>query len=131
MAGRVMMGLGGYRFSLKTAAFQELTRVTEFGWTPVDIAASMPHMQRANLGSDTINLKGVIFTAYKGTIWQPEAMRAQGHQGVPMPLITGYGQWLGMWCIISLSESGTNFISVGAPKRQEFDLTLQMDGASN
>jgi len=130
MHDMVMMGLGGYRFGLSTAAFQSLTRDVDLGWQSVPRAANLPSYQNTSLGSESVELKGIIYPHFRGGIAQIAAMRAQARQRVPLPLVTGYGEWLGLWIMMKVSETQGIFISSGAPRKQEFTVSLEFKGAT-
>jgi phage protein U len=142
MTSRVMMGLGGFRFGIDTAAYDSLTRDTDFGQHAVPRASNLPAYQRTTLGSETIELKGVVYPQMGASFQngavikqgvgrgQLERLRAMGKQGVKLPLVSGYGLWLGMWVLMTLKEEDTRFFSDGIERKQGFTLSIEYQGAT-
>jgi phage protein U len=118
------MRLGAYRFSIDTAAYQNLTRSTAYRWARQERIGTNDALQFTGLGPDQIQLSGVVFTAFEGGLGQVDRMRLQASIGIPLPLISGRGRILGLWCIETIGEGQSYFVARGAPMRQEFDLSL-------
>lgn len=121
----VMMKLGAYQFSISTAAYQELTRRTEWRWPTQDLYGVLPGVQFTGPGGDTITLNGVIYTEYRGGTGQLDAMRALGATGEPQLLVTGSGAMMGRWVVESVEEKQGTFAAAGMPRKQEFTLQLR------
>lgn len=120
----VMMRLGLYKFSLGTAAYQELSRSTNYRWARQERINTNDALQMTGLGPETIQLRGAVFAAFKGGLGQLDAMRNQALLAVPLPLIDGRGRVHGLWVIEEISETQTVFAAQGAPRKQEFDIRL-------
>ncbi|MQP64702.1 phage tail protein [Niveispirillum sp. SYP-B3756] len=123
-----MMALGGFRFSLGTAAYQTLERSTEFRWAEQDRLGRGPAYQFVGLGADTITLAGVIYPHYRGGLGQVDAMRAEAAKGQPLDLVDGWGRVWGVWVIRSVRERDSNLMGNGAPLRIEFQVELAAYG---
>lgn len=119
-----MMGLGDYRFSVDTAAYQEFQRTTDYRWPKQERIGQAPARQFIGLGDDTITLTGVVYPTHRGGLGQLNSMRALAGQGVPQILVSGTGEVLGKFVIEGVDESGTIFFANGAPRRQSFTLKL-------
>lgn len=119
-----MMMLGVFKFSMPTAAYQQLTRSTSYRWARQECIGTNDALQFTGLGPDTIELTGVIFTTFSGSIGSPDRMRLQASLGVPLPLITGRGGVLGLWVVEEVKETQGTFVEGGAPIKQEFTLRL-------
>lgn len=124
----VMLALGDFRFSINTAAYQELTRSQSWRWPTVDRIGARPASQFVGPGEDSVNLSGKIYPHFKGGLGQIVAMRAQADRGVPLMLVDGRGLVWGKFVITELRETQGTFFSNGAPRCQDFDLTLQAYG---
>jgi len=124
MAG-VMMALGAYRFSISTAAYQEMSRAAEYRWAAQERVGAGDALQFTGAGPETIEIAGVIFPHYRGGLGQLESMRLQASLGVPLPLISGTGRMLGLWAVESVREDQRIFARRGAPLRVEFSLRLR------
>lgn len=122
-----MARLGDFVFSINTAPFQELGRSSTYDWQEVDRIGRKPARQFTGPGSDTITLQGVIYPHYRGGLGQIARMRAMAGRGEPLPFIycsERVGQYLGQWCILSINEDRSVFLSQGAPRKIQFSITL-------
>lgn len=122
-----MARLGAFMFSLDTAAFAELSRVSTYRWEGKNRIGRKPAQQNVGSGADTIRLNGTIYPHYRGGLGQMGALRALASTGEPLPLIYAFesaGQYCGRWCVTEISETRTVFFDNGAPRRIEFTLSL-------
>lgn len=124
----IMMQLGSFQFGISTAAYQELTRSTEYRWAKQDRFGQNPALQFTGPGDDTITLPGVIYPEWRGGGGQLEAMRKLAAEGLPMLLVNGRGTMLGRWCIERVEEKQSVFAAAGAPRKQEFTISLRFFG---
>ena len=69
-------------------------------------------------------MQGVVFPAVCGSTGEPDRMRLQASIGIPLPLISGTGRVLGLWCVEQITETQGAFVRDGAPSRQEFQLRM-------
>lgn len=124
----VMMGLGGFRFSLGTAAYQELERGNEYRWQSLERIGRHPAMQFLGVGHTTFRLKGTIYPNFKGGIRQIDKMRDQAGTGAPQFLVSAFGRIFGQFAITSVGEVQTIFFANGVPRKMEFSLELKSYG---
>lgn len=130
MANSVMLGLGDYRFSLETAAYQQFQQSTSYLWPEQQRFGRETSLQFLGQGVKEINLSGVIYPEYRGGFSQLRHMEAEAQKGVPLLLFTGTGKVLGLWVILSISETGSIFRKNGAARKVEFSLKLKYYGPS-
>lgn len=119
-----MLRLGAFKFSVSTAAYQQLTRAVAYRWARQERIGTNDALQFTGLGPETIDLGGVVFPQFAGGSGQINKMRLQASIGIPLPLITGTGRVLGLWVVEQISETQAVFAVKGAPKRQEFNMRL-------
>jgi len=112
----------GYYFNLDTAAFEELRRQTRFRWTGQERLTRSAAQQAVSLGEEKINIRGAIFPTLKGGLGQLQSLRSIGRLLRPLSLISGYGEVLGNWCLISIDEDQSNLLAGGIPRKQAFTL---------
>jgi phage protein U len=125
----VMMQLGLMPFSIDTAAYQRLSRTTEYRWTRQPLIGASDALQFVGYGPDTIEIEGVIHPQFKGGIIQVTLLRALADQRRPLPLVSGVGLYLGKWVIEAVTEGQAVFARRGVPQRQEFSMRLgKFDG---
>ena len=111
-----------YYFNLDTAAFEELTRSSEFRWAAQERLTRRPAQQAVGLGAERISLKGSIYPGFKGGLKQLDTLRSIGAQLQPLSLTTGYGDVLGNWCLKTIEEEQSAFLQGGIPRKQAFTL---------
>lgn len=135
------MKLGPFVFSINTAAYQTLQRQDQYRWQTIEVIGSELAHQYMGPGERTINLAGVVYTHYDagrqpfsaevvGTE-QVNSLRGVADTGSPMILTDGRGRAYGRWVVTSLSNSESIFHDNGAPKKQEFDLSLRFYSGGN
>ena len=125
MPTEIMMGLGDFRFSLPTAAYDGFQRQTEYRWPSQDRIKKGPALQFVGPGGETLELSGTIYPQYKGGLGQINAMRAQADLGTPLILVDGGGHVLGYWVIESVAETRSVFFADGTPRKLEFKLAIR------
>ena len=125
LQGAVLLALGSYRFSVATGGFYESQRETSWRWASQEVIGAAPRKQYVGPGDDTLTLQGTIFPQYRGGIGQVDLMRTQAGLGQPLPLMTGWGAFLGNYVITHISEIRTVFTSDGAPKKIDFVIGLE------
>ena len=111
-----------YYFNLDTAAFEELSRTTDFRWASQERLTRRPAQQAMGMGEERIKLKGSIYPGFKGGLKQLDTLRSIGAQLQPLGLTTGYGDVLGNWCLKSIEEEQGAFLQGGIPRKQAFTL---------
>lgn len=124
----VMMGLGPFRFSLSTAAYQSLERSDEYRWVSQDRIGRHPAMQYVGAGHTSFTLSGTIYPAFRGGLGQLDTMRAVAALGEPNILVSGLGRIFGTFVILGVDETQTFFLDNGAPRKQEFNIDLKSYG---
>lgn len=121
----MMMALGMFVFSLRTAAYQELQRQTDWRHASNSRIGAAPARQFVGRGEDAITLPGIIFPELAGSALSLDAIRLMANTGKAWPMVEGTGRIYGLWVIESLSENKTIFFSDGTPRRIEFTLNLK------
>lgn len=111
-----------YYFNLDTAAFEELRRQTAFRWAGQERLSRSIAQQAVGQGEDKISIKGVIYPGHKGGLKQLDTLRSIGRNLRPLSLVTGYGEVLGNWCLLSVEEEQSSLLAGGIPRKQSFSL---------
>ena len=123
-----MIALCGYRFSLTSAAYQEIRKSHTYRWQAQERLQRRPAQQFVGLGNETLDLKGTIYPHFQGGLQQLELMRAQAGRGEPLLLVDGLGFIWGQWVILQVDETQTLLLTNGLPRKQEFQLRLTRYG---
>ncbi|SOZ37706.1 phage tail protein [Cupriavidus neocaledonicus] len=121
----MMMQLGSFQFGITTAAYQELSRSTEYRWPSQERYGQREALQFTGPGADTMTLRGVIYPEWRGGRGQVERMRAAAAAGQPQMLVSGQGAIMGRWVVERIEEGQTIFAAGGVPRRQEFTMNLR------
>ncbi len=124
----VMLSLGGYEFSVKTAEYQELQKKHSWRWTSRERKEGTQALHFEGPNAIEITLNGTIYVESKADVQQLAEMKAKGDSGVPLGLVSGsqaYGTSLGQWCMLELSETQTHFLPDGTPTKFTFSIRLQ------
>ncbi|MCK3864657.1 phage tail protein [Pseudomonas sp. B329] len=117
-----------YYFNLDTAAFDELSRSTEFRWASQERLSRRPAQQAVGMGEEKLTLKGTIYPGFKGGLKQLDTLRTIGGRLQPLTLTTGYGEVIGTWCLKSINEEQGALLHGGIPRKQVFTLEFTRYG---
>ncbi len=126
-----MMALGSYRFSIDSAAYQELKHSQAYRWQAQERLQRRPAMQFVGAGEESIELSGVIYPHFKGGLEQLDTMRAEASKGQPLLLVDGLGFVWGQWVITQIDEGQSFLQGNGQPLKQSFQLKLVNFGADS
>lgn len=121
----MMLALGMFVFSLRTAAYQEMQRQTEWRHPSSNRIGAAPARQFLGRGDDSITLPGLIVPELAGTTLSLDALRLMANTGKAWPMVEGTGRIYGLWVIDNLSETRTLFFRDGTPRRIDFTLSLK------
>lgn len=121
----IMMRLGRFSFSVDTAAYQELTRASEYRWASQDRIGQIAALQPVGPGAETINLNGTIYPGHRGGTGQLDEMRSTAADMKPLILVDGRGFVHGRWVIERVEEGQSVFAHQGVPRKQTFRLQIR------
>jgi len=124
----VLLMLGGFKFSLNTAVFDELQRSTSYNWPAQQRIGKFDALQFVGPGEDRITLPGVIYPDFRGGAGQLDQLRDIASGGRPLRLVASTGAILGTWVIESIEETQSAFKQDGSPRKQTFTLRLRKFG---
>lgn len=128
LSGFVMMMLGRYMFGLSNAAYQNLTRTTQYRWPSEERIGRRPALQFVGTGSDVITLNGTIYPEFNGGLAQIDALREQAGTGEPLILVDGLGNNYQQWCVVRIKETARVMLENSAPRRIDFEIELSRYG---
>lgn len=133
-----MFRIGGFDFSLSTAAPQKMETSSSYRWPSIERLMRRPALQFVGMGEQTITLSGVIFTLFNAGggsdlegpvgIQQINAMLQVGDTPVPHEFYDGIGNYYGKFVVRSVRATHSDFFASGAPRKQEFDIELARYG---
>jgi len=128
MTSNYLMKLGEYTFSIDSAAYQSLSRTTEYRWHSQPRIGRLPAQQFMGPGSETLSLDGVIYPHFKGGLKQLDAMRAEAGKGKPLMLVDGSGHIWQQWVINQVEETHKVLMEDATPRQVTFRLQLTRYG---
>lgn len=127
----IAAGLGVFRFSIDTAAYDKFNRNTKYRWAAQNRVGTSPARQFLGKGEYTITLSGVVYPEHKGGLRQIEKMREIAGEGKALELFFGFDGFAtvsGLWCIESIAEEQQYFHRNGQPRKQEFTIQISAYG---
>lgn len=124
MFGTLLL-LGPFRFSLATAAYDELSRSSGYDWKEIERVGAGPALQYTGPKAETVTLRGRIIPGFTGGVEQVAQMRALAGLGQPLFMVDGMGRVHGNWVIESVADTGTAHFRDGYPRMVTFDLALK------
>ncbi len=140
----VMMALGPFTFSIRTAAYRALERRRQQRMAHHTPIAGPVITQILGPGNETMRLEGTIYPHYRGGangsgLGQIEGLRALAKAsgaagaGSPLgalaPMLTGASRTVfGRHCVTRVGDTQTHFAANGSPARIDFTLELQCTG---
>ncbi len=129
MAETVMMKLGDFKFSIHTAAYQQLTRTYGWVWASTNRFGKTASLQYTGRDNPTVNLPGVIYPEFEnvGTGQISELVKL-GDAAVPHLMTSGLGDVMGYWVVTRLTETEAKHTVAGIPIKQTFSLDLKYYG---
>ena len=124
-----MLALGDFRFSVDTAAYEDLARSRSWEWSEQPLVGGFPSMQLTGKSAPAISLSGVIYPEHKGGYEQVGLMTAEADKGQPLDLLAftndEAGVSLGQWVITAVIDRQRVFRANGAPRAIEFTINLK------
>lgn len=118
-----MMILGMFVFTMRTVAYQQLQRSTNWRHAGNDRVGDMPAYQFIGRGADTITLDGSIVPEF-GVPMSISALRLMADTGRAFALIGGTGKVFGMYVITDIEETQRYFFKDGTPRQIDFSISL-------
>ena len=125
----VMLSLGGFKFHIESAAYNELIRTWQWRWANQSRVGVNDLLQYTGQAATKISLSGRIATLFRdvGT-QQIETLADLGNQAKPLLLVSGLGDVLGYWVMTNLTENNSKFVPGGLPRVQTFSLEISFYG---
>ena len=126
----MLISIGPYAFEINRIAFESMTKNTSYGWQKVQRIGNKPTFQAAEKWSEEIELKGLVFTKQTSSfilhdgLVLIDSLNLLAKKMTPQLVITGYGQKLGYFVILSVSEDRNTFLPTGEFLKQSYTVKL-------
>lgn len=124
----MMMSLGVFAFSIRTAAYTDLNRQMSWRHPGSERVGARSATQFTGPGDDTISLSGLIAPDITGSQTSLDVLRDMAEQGRAWPLVDGTGTVFGAYVIEAINETQSLFFRDGTPRRREFQINLKRAG---
>lgn len=120
----VMFMLGGFKFSIASAAVQEWSRSTSYRWAAQERFGKVDALQFTGYGPERWTLPCIVFPDWQG-IRSTYQIIAVAPENKPLKLISAMGNVIGQYVIESIEETQSNFKPDGNARRLEFVMTIR------
>ncbi|GGZ31965.1 phage tail protein [Asticcacaulis endophyticus] len=121
----MMMTLGMFIFELASMPYQELQRRTSWRHAQTERFGARPALQYVGPGEETITVSGVLYGGVIGSYGAIEQIREMADAGDAYTMVSGTGEVLGEWAILSLDEKRSNFFVDGMHRKSDFTIELK------
>lgn len=125
----VQMSLGSFKFSISSAAYSQLVKRWSWNWASLSVIGQYDNLQAVGKSPISIKLTGEISPLFQNVgTQQVESLAKLGDELKPHLLVSGLGDIMGYWCIVSLSETDSKFLQGGIARLQSFDIEIKYYG---
>jgi len=121
----MLLSLGLFVFEINSTAFQQLQHATAQRWSTNNRVGSRPNYQYLGPGEESITLEGTLYPQFTGGLSDLSMLKQMAASGKAYLLISGNGRIHGLWFIESISETHTQFLDNGQPRKIGFTLTMK------
>ena len=121
----MMLSLGLFVFSVQTAAYQSLSRQLAWRWQQHDRIGLRPMQQYLGKGDDTVTLNGTLMPEHTGGDTHLDLIQRMADSGKAHVMVDGAGKVPGLFIIIGISQTRSEFFRDGAARKIDFTLTLK------
>ncbi|CAL4868225.1 hypothetical protein MMA231_02500 [Asticcacaulis sp. MM231] len=121
----MMLALEDFIFEIGTLPYQQLQRATAWKFAKSERFGARDAVQFVGPGDDKITLTGALYPGFAGTFSSIEQIRTMGSKGLSYTLISGTGDVMGQWIILSFNENRSEFLIDGVPRKADFTLELE------
>jgi phage protein U len=124
----MLLALGLFVFENLSVPFTDISRRTAWRHARSARVGARDASQYVGPGDDTISLSGVLLPGYAGDFASMRKLRAMADEGEAWPLVTGTGDVLGSFVILSIDERGSTLMVDGVPRKVDFAVELDRVG---
>ena len=125
-----MLTIGPVAFSVAEAAYQALSRATQYRLPAHERIGTQLAYQYTGPGEDSITLSGTIMPTYRGRPGVLDDLRELAAAGESRLLTSGTGEAFGRWIIGEVTEERSALFSDGRARKIEFKVKLLRDDAA-
>ena len=122
----MLASLGLFVFSTTSAAFDEISRKSNYRFGTGNAVGTRPHMQYLGQDNDDISLSGTLYPELTGGIVTLDSLRDMAKTGKTYALMNGNGYYYGMCYITDISETQSHLLDDGSARKISFDMALKL-----
>lgn len=122
----MLASLGLFVFETTTAAFEEVSRKSNYRFGTGNAVGTRPHMQYIGQDNDDISLSGTLYPEITKGIVSLDELRDMAATGKTYALMNGNGYYYGMCYITDISETQSHLLSDGTARKISFSLALKL-----
>ncbi len=122
----MLASLGLFVFETTSAAFEELSRKSNYRFGTGNAVGTRPHMQYIGQDNDDISLSGTLYPEITNGIVSLDELRDMAATGKTYALMNGNGYYYGMCYITDISETQSHLLSDGTARKIGFSLSLKL-----
>lgn len=122
----MLASLGLFVFETTSAAFEELSRKSNYRFGTGNAVGTRPHMQYIGQDNDDISLSGTLYPEITNSIVSLDELRDMAATGKTYALMNGNGYYYGMCYITDISETQSHLLSDGTARKISFSLALKL-----
>lgn len=125
MPGPTPLSLGDYAFVSLGFSFNEMGFDLQTPSADVEVAGRMDALHWCGPKSEQRTIKGVLFPAEFGGEDSLQGLAAAAKRGEVMPLVTGGGDILGNYRVISITHEQTAITARGGARKLSYTITVR------
>ena len=121
-----LCALGFFIFSPSTGTYEEMERRWNTRRAALDVIGRKPVKHWMGRGDSELILRGSIWPEIQPSgLWTLEALAAVAGTGRPLPVLMGYGRFLGLWGIAEMGVTDRLAQRGGVPGERGFEIVLE------
>lgn len=131
----ILMAYGGFRFSMDTFAYEQVTRKLSARLESQKVIGSRPSIHNLGLDDETISITATFFPFHlPGNAGLSQVARMRAAVGEAQPLLAFrqiFADYAGMWALKSFEEKKSEIHPTGEGQKIEVEIELLFDPDSN
>lgn len=125
---RVMMQLGDFTFSIDELAYNSMKTDFAWSWAEQGRIGKQDLLQYTGKSAPTRTLDGEAHASLGSSIGALKSLSQLGDLAQPLLMVSGYGDVLGYWVVVSVSSNTRTFLPGGSARHATFSMTLKFYG---
>lgn len=120
----MMLALGFFVFERRTLPYQTFKHDASYSWNSNNRIGTRDAYQYLGQGQEKINLTGDLYPEITGGKVTLALLRQMAELGLSWPLLDGNGTIYGMFVISNVTETGSELLPDGSPRKISFTVEL-------